>query len=150
MKEPIYKAKTRKDGKWYEGNYFRLHEDEEILHCLAYNAMWNCTDGGISEIDDYVIQPETLCEFTGLLDSFGNRVYLNDVLSVRFEYDSEMRDYPPDYVYESGIVGFDDSEMRYIIRFVSDNNQYEEVIPLSEITDCEICVIENIFDTKED
>lgn len=155
MKEPIYKAKAVKDEKLIEGNYFELHDDyslnDNVFHCISPNPMWNNTDGGISEIDDYyVINPNTLCEYTGRKDSNGNKIYTNDVLTIELEYDSPTREYPPDYEYIQGIVKFDADNLQYIIHFAPEvGNDSEEINPLNEYQECKCWVKGNIFDLQE-
>lgn len=79
MREILFKAKRIDNGEWVEG--------------LPYKAKY----GGISAIVDsdeemYLIIPETLCEFSGLYDKNGKRIWENDIVHLTdVRYDTEWR-----------------------------------------------------------
>ena len=74
MREILFKAKRKDDGKWVEGYYQKRYDllgNEEHLIFRAYSyTVWEYTE----------INPETLCQFTGLCDKNGKRIWENDVL----------------------------------------------------------------------
>ena len=65
MREHKYKAK-RFDGQWVEGYYFA----KPILN-LHYI---------LEGENQWMIDPETLCEFTGLYDKNNNMIYEHDIV----------------------------------------------------------------------
>ncbi len=74
MREILFKAKRKDDRKWVEGYYQKRYdllgnEEHLIFHADSYKV-WE-----YAEID-----PETLCQFTGLYDRYENKIWENDVL----------------------------------------------------------------------
>lgn len=67
MREILFKAKRIDNGEWVEGFFI----DNEI----ACGTWEGCTG-----IDSYVIDPETLCQFTGLCDKNGKKIWENDIV----------------------------------------------------------------------
>ena len=81
MREILFKAKRKDNGKWIEGCYqkrYDLLDNEEhlIFHADSYKV-WE-----YAEID-----PETLCQFTGLYDKNDKRIWENDIVNT----DSNVR-----------------------------------------------------------
>ena len=71
MREILFKAKRIDNGEWVEGYFI----DNEI----ACGTWEGCTG-----IDSYVIDPKTLCQFTGLYDRYGNKIWENDIIKYHF------------------------------------------------------------------
>lgn len=68
MRKILFKAKRLDSGKWVEGHYFA----KLILnyHCI------------IEGENQWEIDPNTLCQFTGLTDKGGNKIWENDIVEV--------------------------------------------------------------------
>ena len=74
MREILFKAKRKDDGKWVEGYYQKRYdllgnEEHLIFHADSYKV-WE-----YAEIDS-----ETLCQFTGLCCKNGNKIWENDII----------------------------------------------------------------------
>ena len=80
MREILFKAKRIDNGKWIEGYYQKRYdllgnEEHLIFHADSYKV-WE-----YAEVD-----PETLCQFTGLTDKSNKRIWENDIVNHNGEY----------------------------------------------------------------
>lgn len=83
MREILFKAKRLDNGKWVEGYYFKSFDvySKKEQHWITENR---CYFYGFYEgfSDPYEIDPNTLCQFTGLTDKDGNKIWENDIVDV--------------------------------------------------------------------
>ena len=70
MREILFKAKRWRDGKWVYGDLNNL-QDSVIIHW--YNNGCQVSD----EVD-----PSTVCQYTGLTDKNGKKIFEGDVLKI--------------------------------------------------------------------
>ena len=122
MREILFKAKTisgnwvngllaNKDDKWYISNKAGMP--------FAYD-----------------VRPETICQFTGLCDKNGNKIWENDILMAHLD-----ESYPEDVTYETvewGVAGWVTHEAG------STDREYLDEFDLEHFE-----VVGNIFDNKE-
>ena len=73
MREHKYKAK-RLDGQWVEGYYWQNGCGNHFIRVI-----FECNR---IVIQDYEINPDTLCEFTGLYDKNNHEIWENDILEL--------------------------------------------------------------------
>ena len=90
MREILFKAKRKDNGKWFEGYYWKKYdflgnEEHLIFHADNYKV-WEYAE----------IVPETLCQFTGLCDKNGKKIWENDILMAHLD-----ESYPEDVTYET-------------------------------------------------
>lgn len=74
MREILFRAKRVGDDEWVEGYYQKrrnfLGNEEHLIFHVDSHTVWEYTE----------INPETLCQFTGLYDRYENKIWENDVL----------------------------------------------------------------------
>lgn len=75
MREILFKAKRLDNGGWVEGYYWTNLFNNHFIR-IAQNKTGRFT------IDDFEIDPDTLCQFTGLTDKDGNKIWENDIIDV--------------------------------------------------------------------
>lgn len=108
MIEILFRAKRKnwrelpKEEWWVEGSYHHqtdYYGDPCDKHYII--------DGTETDMEGYgehfEIDPETLCQFTGLNDKNGNRIWQNDIISINtYDYMEPQEDFFGQVVYSEG------------------------------------------------
>lgn len=136
MREILFKAKRIDNGEWVEGCYF-VSGGEYFIHDEYIEGF--C----MPVVVNVKIIPETLCQFTGLCDKNGNKIWENDILMAHLD-----EFYPEDVTYETvewGVAGWVGRETSNIDReYGSVDREYLDEFDLKHFE-----VVGNIFDNKE-
>lgn len=144
-REILFKAKRKDNGKWVEG-YYIYHikriicpfgdsikpEDEQHVIMQDGFSDWNMPRNTVV----YEIDPETLCQYTGLTDKNGQKIWENDILKAHLD-----ENYPEDITYTKIIW----SECR----FCTKENHSSDVETLKKWDGEYFEVCGNIFDNPE-
>ena len=135
MREILFKAKRIDNGEWVEGYYTEYNGKTFIgINISIYSDIFEVFY--IPLIRWFEVDPKTICQFTGLCDKNGKKIWENDILMAHLD-----ESYPEDATYETvewnvaGWVGHETGSIdrRYLDKF--DLEHYE--------------VFGNIFDNPE-
>ena len=110
MKEILFRGKRLDDGTWVEGYIFITRKGE-------YNIKWYDSHFGSSKTSE--VDPKTVCQYTGVNDRTGRKIFEHDIISVQYEGDWWKR---PSVWYEKYEVYFSDNLHAYRARDVKGND----------------------------
>ena len=140
-REILFKAKSI-DGEWVEGYYCKYGFVGKEKHYII--------PGYASDLYAFEIDINTLCQYTGLTDKNGNKIWENDILDadevdslVRFD-EENARFVLDDYGIKGCLMeyGFDENAGGY--GFI-ETNGFDDFMDITEAVE----VIGNIFDNPE-
>ena len=144
MREILFKAKAKnwrerpKEWWWVEGYYAKMGKDDLVRNYIIQNYAL----AGLSEdpemnmcFNDVEIDPETVCQYIGMRDKNGNRIWENDICEM--VYDGRVNIY---------VIVWDAEEVDF-----KGTNGKEKYGSNFEYLGCceEIVKIGNIFDNPE-
>lgn len=124
MRENLFKAKRKDNGEWIEGYYTECRGETFIG--IDASSIFEIFCPPV--IRWFKVSSETLCQFTGLCDKNGKKIWDNDILMAHLD-----ESYPEDVTYETvewnvaGWVGHETGSVdrRYLNKF--DLEHYEVV-----------------------
>ena len=129
MRENLFKAKTV-SGNWVNGLLANIGDKWYISNKAGRPFA-------------YEVRPETICQFTGLCDKNGNKIWENDILMAHLD-----EFYPENVTYETiewGVAGWVAHETSSIDReHGSVDREYIDEFDLKYFE-----VVGNVFDNKE-
>lgn len=143
----LYKGLGKDNKKiWHTGYYWKTNDTTYCFkedydanpnnthHYILFDRM---TDWGLpNKKYQAEIDVDTLCEYTGMLDKNGNKIWENDIVKVKID-DNEYRNY---------LIKFDEKEYSYEL-YGNDDLPFRMCFSISNQDIFE--VIGNIFDNPE-
>ena len=80
MREILFKAKRIDNGEWVYGFYALIGIKEVIIQNKS--EKYYCTDNGKNSRGNEILEvdPSTICQYTGLIDKNGQKIWENDVV----------------------------------------------------------------------
>lgn len=138
MKEILFRAKRKnwrelpKEDWWVEGSYHHqtdYYGDPCDKHYIIDGTATDMEGYG----EHYEIDPETLCQYTGLTDKNGNRIWENDIVRIENSMDDGIGN-----IEFYGGMWYVDGEP---------SNTLYDIIEYDDIVEME--VVGNVFDNPE-
>lgn len=128
MREILFKAKRKDNDKWVEGYYLNVAKINHFI-CTGKIKLDGALKGIIAP-EMYAIDATTLCQFTGLTDKNGEKIWENDIL--------ELLDEDGYFVCE-----WEEDTARFVM------NGDEIIVDFDNYWGYQVEVIGNIFDNEE-
>lgn len=126
----LFKAKRKDNGEWIQGNL--ITDETDDLKCFIGYIMGTDEDGIPHDIDVVLVDPDTICQCTGLKDKNGNLIWENDIVSY---CDCTKEDY---------VISWEQNKACF------EYQQYScSMMNFDELSSCEVEVVGNVFDNPE-
>ena len=135
MREILLKGKRKDNGEWIEGSLItsinrawissEKTDSQRLRSISSTNAIWRSIE----------IIPDTICQFTGLTDKNGNKIWENDILMAHLD-----ESYPEDVTYITVKWNF----AGFVAYEAGTDGEYLDEFDLEHFE-----VVGNIFDNKE-
>lgn len=139
MREILFKAKRIDNGEWVEGNLIDLDSDSGYCYIVApYRKASTLPINFLITGRMELVDSKTLCQFTGLYDKNGNKIWENDI----FQYTDETM------VAQRDLIEYNETHASFV-RLHNTEKLGLQYLWIDEATCNHGEVIGNICDNKE-
>lgn len=150
VREILFKAKGRDNGEWVEGYYVLCRKCHYILPIFNSDALYHGYD---ERYDEWIeIEPSTICQYTGLTDKKGKKIYEGDIIAFE-DVGEEGYEYKEGFDFINRAVIIWNNGRFELDKLASNNSGVLEDMNCchedfwNDLKDCE--VIGNIFDNPD-
>lgn len=136
-REILFRAKKVDGGEWVEGY---LISDEKEPDKMYIGYLWGVENGTVHDIDVAEVDPDTICQYTGLTDKSGNKIFDGDVVKDSAGVCGEVKF----GLYEAGF-SIPDTNQGFYIKFPEESLYRKEL----GYWENKVVVIGNVYDNSE-
>lgn len=139
MREILFRGKRLDNGEWIYGYYAKLpHPITAFLKDYIVEVKFDESDV-VGNIEYNLVDPETVGQFTGVLDNNGKKIFEGDIVSF-YEVLGQKIDMKP----FKGVVKY--GKCYYYVEYINERNQKG----IWHLSSCwHLVVVGNIHDNKE-
>lgn len=142
-REILFKAKRKDNGEWVEGSLVSTECNSGFIFRSKTKAYAPKGTNIFCSTKCYEIDPITLCQYTGLTDKNGKKIWENDIVTITLECD--------DYLIpsETGIVEYSYGQYELKVKAPDGQEAYSNLINKLSEAPFEIEKLGNVFDNPE-
>lgn len=145
-REILFRGKRIDNGEWVEGCLF-----DGVNYCVIGNTIkFNPNNEKEQKIVGFIVDRNTVCQYTGLTDKNGKRIWENDILRYSYEYPgSPWLKTGEDIKYRVGAVFWQEWRGTWAVCGRGKNRSTNQDVFTYCRNPNRVEVIGNIFDNKE-
>lgn len=122
MRDILFRGKRIDNGELVYGAYITMHHNDERTHIHHFIIPDGSDLSYGVKVEDILVavDPETVCQYTGVTDKEGNKIFECDIVKTKFfgkcRGDVNFADYDIfQIVYEKGAFYFENSTRKFLV-----------------------------------